>query len=90
MFWLCTMAAAAVVAFNDGSSGLAGVLIHMGVEPVNNMIRGSSKRDTRKRESNINATIIAKKIRQSRRKAKKSVEDSQLDKDTVVYEAGGF
>ena len=82
---------AAVVAFNDGSSGLAGVLIYMGVEPGNNMIHGLSKRDSkRKRESNINATIIAKKIRQSRRKAKKNVQDSQLDKEGVVYEAGGF
>eukprot|EP00795_Rhopilema_esculentum_P005687 gene5687-10932_t len=83
--------AAAVVAFNDGSSGLARVLSHVGINPGSNMLLGLSARDRkRKRESNINASIVAKKIRQSRRKKKKSIEDSIIDKEGILYEAGAF
>ena len=64
--------AAAVVAFNDGSSGLARVLSHVGINPGSNMLLGLSARDCkRKRESDINASIVAKKKGQSRRKKKK-------------------
>ncbi len=55
--------ARAVVAFNDGSNGLTRVLMHMGIEPGTHMMAGMSSRyKKRKRESNMNAFILAKKI----------------------------
>ena len=83
--------AAAVVAFNDGSSGLARALSHVGINPGSHMLSGLSARDRkRKRESNINASMVAKKIRQSRRKKKKSIEDSMFDKEGVFMSQGLF
>ena len=83
--------AAAVIAFNDESSGIANALKHIGIEPGQNMMSAVVKRDCkRKRESNTNATILEKKIRKSRRKAKKKIEDTNLDKEGVMYEAGAF
>ena len=80
-----------LIACNDGSSGLVNVLRHIGIEPGLNVIIGLSKRDNkRKRDSNANATILAKKLRVARRKAKKNVEDNNLDREGLMYQAGGF
>ena len=83
--------AGAVIAFNDGNVGIANVLRHLGIDPGQNMMSAIVKRDCkRKRESDMNATMLAKKVRKSRRKARKNIEESNLDKEGVVYEAGAF
>ena len=80
----------AVTAFNDGNSGVVNVLKHFGIDPGNNTALATSKRDCkRKRESKANATILAQ-VRKSRGKARKSTENSKIDKEGVMYEAGAF
>ena len=83
--------AGAVIAFNDGNSGVANVLKHLGINPGNNMVSAIFKRDCkRKRESKTNATTLAQKVRKSRRKARKTTEDSNIAQEGVMYEAGAF
>jgi len=81
----------AVIAFNDGSNGVANVLKHLGIDPGHNMALSIVKRDIkRKRESRSNASVLAQKVRKSRRIARKTTEDSNVDKEGVLYEAGAF
>ena len=74
------------MAFNDGSSG-----VHVFCPIMESKLGALLARDRKqKRESEINASIVAKKIRQDRRKKKKSIEDSMIDKEGVLYETGAF
>ena len=83
--------AGVVIAFSDERSGVANVLKDLGIDPGHNVASAIFKRDIkRKKESNSNASVLAQKVRKSRRISRKTTEDSNLHKEGVMYEAGAF
>ena len=77
--------------FNDGKQSHTFILQELGISPGAHSAAGLDKRDNRRiAQSNIKATNVAKKIRQSKRLKNKEKAEILREKEGTVYEAGAF
>ena len=84
-------AASAVLVFNDGLTALCRVLHALGISPGKNTRRALKKLDSKRiRESDRHVRNIQKKIRKSKRNARKAVEETQNEAEGTVYASGAF